>query len=88
MTTTTKTTNRPKRLSDAQAKAAVDKWNERHPAGTPVRYWKGVKDGEPSGTAPTRGEAFVVSGPTPVVFVEGCSGYVALTHVEAASAPA
>lgn len=77
------TTKRPVRLTEAKAKALVEKWNAAHPAGTAVRYWKGVRGGEPSGTGPTRGAAFVVSGPMPVVFVDGCSGYLALTHVEA-----
>ena len=49
--------------------------------GDKVRYWRGVKRGESSG------EGVVTRGPqeqsgTDMVWIEGCSGSIALTHVE------
>lgn len=78
------TMKRPARMTEAKAQSVAEKWNATHPKGTVVRYWRGVKDGAPSGVGPTRTEASVES-QTPVVFIEGCSGYMALTHVEPAS---
>lgn len=59
----------------------LDAWNRANPVGTLVRYWKGIRQGEPSGTGATTCEAYDAYG-TSVVFIEGCSGFVALTHVE------
>jgi hypothetical protein len=53
-----------------------------HPIGTVVRYWKLDRNGEPSGTGPTRSEAYMSDSGHAVVFIEGCSGYVCLSHVE------
>jgi hypothetical protein len=63
----------------------VAAFNEANPVGTIVRYWRGVYEGEPSGTGPTRNAAFLNNNDVPAVFIEGCSGYMALTHVEVAS---
>lgn len=60
----------------------VADWNAAHPVGTLVRYWRGIREGEPSGTGPTRSEAWLLSGHTPVVLIDGTSGGIALTHVE------
>lgn len=68
----------------AKAQRVADEWNATYPVGTPVRYWRGVKEGEPSGTGPTRSPAEVRSDYA-VVFITGCSGFICLTHVEAAS---
>lgn len=60
----------------------VDRFNAAYPVGTPVRAWPGVK-GDHTGTdTKTRSEAYVLSGHTPVVFVEGHSGCIALTHIQ------
>ena len=59
-------------------------FNAAHPVGTTVRYWRGVREGEPSGTGKTRSEAQVLSGHTAVIWIEGCSGCIALSHVEVA----
>jgi len=56
------------------------KWNERFPVGTKVRYWTGVREG--SGTVSvTRSEAQLLCN-TAVIWIEGVSGCVALSHVE------
>lgn len=61
--------------------ARIDSWNRAYPVGTMVQYWRGAKEGEPTGTGATRTEARDFYG-QPVVWIEGCSGCVALTHVE------
>lgn len=53
-----------------------------HPVGTVVRYWKGAREGDPSGTGPTRTQAYMGDSGHAVVFIEGCSGYLCLSHVE------
>ncbi len=63
------------------AEAFADAWNFRHPVGTAVHYWRCERRGEPSGTGPTRAPASVV-GDRAVVWIAGCSGCVALSHVE------
>ena len=64
------------------AAAQADIWNARHPVGTVVSYWRGVKEGEPSGTGTTRSPAQAL-GENPVVWIAGCSGCIHLSHVEA-----
>jgi hypothetical protein len=64
-----------------KAQGFADAWNAAHPIGARVRYWRGVKRGEPSGEGPTRSEA-EVRGDAAVVFIAGCSGFIYLTHVE------
>jgi len=61
---------------------AVRQWNKYHPVGTEVRYWRMDRWGEPSGTGKTRSIAQLLSRHTPVVWIEGCSGSIALTHVD------
>ena len=70
------------RRSAARLERVVAKFNRANEIGTPVRYWLGAKSGSPSGTAKVRGPAFLAGGHTPVVWLVGVSGYVALTHVE------
>lgn len=71
MTTTTPT---------AEFAAARD-FNDTHPIGTPVRYWKGAREGD-GRTARTRTAAQLLGGHTAVVWLDGVSGCIALTHVE------
>jgi len=66
----------------SDSKQGVKDWNARYPVGTLVRYWCGERAGEPSGVGRTYQEATVLGGHTAVVWIEGCSGCVALTHVE------
>lgn len=68
------------------ATALADLWNTRHPIGTVVRYWRGLMEGEPSGTGPTRTAAQVL-GDNAVVWIAGCSGCVHLSHVLAEVSP-
>lgn len=58
----------------------VNEWNNVNPVGTPVRYWTGLRQGEGK-AATTRSEASVMCG-SAVVWLEGVSGCVALTHVQ------
>lgn len=60
---------------------AVDRFNELHPVGTRVRYWTGVREGEGRKGVTTH-EATLLGGHTPVAWIEGARGCVALTHVE------
>jgi len=67
----------------AAAEADARAFNEANPVGrTLVRYWRGVREGAPSGVGLTRSPAWALSGHTAVVMVEGTSGGIALTHVE------
>jgi hypothetical protein len=71
------------RTSPAAELRAVEAWNAAHPVGTVVSYWKGVRVGPSTGSAATRSEAQMLGGHTAVVWLEGVSGCIALTHVEA-----
>lgn len=57
-------------------------WNAANPVGTLVRYWRGAKEGEPTGQGHTKHEATVLGDCAAVVWIEGCSGCIALSHVE------
>lgn len=56
-------------------------FDAKHPIGTRVRYWKGIRSGDPDGESVTRSSAGVVGG-SPCVLIEGVRGAIALTHVE------
>ena len=62
--------------------AEVDRFNGRYPVGTRVKAYRGVF-GEDVGAVvgATRTAATVLSGHSAVVWVEGCSGCVALSHI-------
>lgn len=62
----------------------VAAWNRKVPVGTMVRYWRGVREGDPSGVGPTEGSAFQSASGAAGVFIKGTSGYIALSHVEVA----
>jgi len=72
------------RKRNAQGISAAQ-WNAAYPVGTEVRYWTGLREGD-GRTGATRSEAYDAPGGHPVVFIEGCAGYVALTHVDALAA--
>jgi hypothetical protein len=57
-------------------------WNAAHPVGTLCRYWTGVREGEGQ-LAKTRSAAGMVGGHSAVIWLEGVSGCIALSHVEA-----
>lgn len=67
--------------STMSGKALVRKWNKSFPIGTKVRYWTGVREGI-GNISTTRTEAQFLGGHTPIVWIEGVSGCVALSHVE------
>jgi hypothetical protein len=60
-------------------------FNAAYTVGTLCRYWKGVREGEGK-LARTRTEAQMLSGHTAVVWLEGVSGCISLSHVEAEAA--
>lgn len=65
-----------------KAEREAQRWNERHPVGTTVRYWTWLREGEPSGVGETTHRAAVLGG-SAVVWIRGCKrGCVALSHVE------
>ena len=70
-----------RRQIDTQARQTVETFNAQHPVGTAVRYWRGVRAGEGVLSA-TRSPAALLGGHTAVVWVEGHTACLALTHVE------
>lgn len=62
----------------AHLQGICDRWNGQNVKGVPVYYRK--DDGRDVPTA-TRSEAYVLSGHTAVIFVDGISGCVALERV-------
>lgn len=48
--------------------------------GTLVKYWKGIKSGEPSGVGKIKASGDMCG--SEVVWIEGCSGCIAVTHIE------
>lgn len=69
------------RRSPAEEAAA---FNARAPVGTLVRYWRGVRQGPPSGEGTMRHPATVMSDHASV-WITGCVGSIALSHVEVVS---
>lgn len=65
----------------AKLRKQADDFNARFPVGTPVRYWRGGREGE-GAVGVTRSEAQVLSGHSPVVWIDGCTGCMHLSHVE------
>ena len=65
-----------------KAGGKVERFNERYPVGTPVRYWPGIRHGDGRESV-TRTPAWLVCG-KPCVSVEGYPGGIALTHLEVA----
>lgn len=59
----------------------VDDWNESHDIGQTVKYWPRTRRDEPK-TGKTKSNAAIMCN-TAVVFIEGHSGCIALSHVQA-----
>jgi len=59
----------------------ADQWNAKFPVGTPVRVWRGVREG-PGDATKTHSKAFDLPSGHTVVQVEDRAGSIALTHVE------
>lgn len=68
-------------MTAADQLAAVHAFNQANHVGTPVRYWKFLREGDGK-TARTRTPAQLHNGHTAVVWLDGVSGFLALTHVE------
>jgi len=68
-------------LSLRQLETWVDRWNSKYPVGTPVRFYP-VIGGQDRIETKTKTHAFILSGATACVFVEGRAGCVALEAVE------
>lgn len=71
-------TRPPTRRENADAEA--EGWNKKHPVGTPVRFWPGVREGD-GRLGATRSAAWRLCDHASVL-VTGYSGGIALTHVE------
>lgn len=61
--------------------SVCEQFNADHPVGTLVTYWTGMREGQGKASR-TRSEASVLGGHTAVVWVEGHSACIALSHVE------
>lgn len=61
-------------------------FNDAHPIGTRVRYWRGAREGA-GAESTTRTEAKVLGDHTAVVWLDGVAGCIALSHVEVIKAP-
>lgn len=72
------------RRTPAQMRRDVARWNTANAPGAKVRFWRGLREGEPR-EGVTSSEAMLLGGHTAGVYVEP-GGFVALTHVEAAEA--
>lgn len=59
----------------------VESFNKKNSIGTSVRYWKFTREGDGL-ESKTRSEAILLSGHTPVVWVEGEPGCIALSHIK------
>lgn len=66
---------------EAEAVREVEAFNRDFPVGTLVRYWRGVREGAPTGTGRTRSAAWLLCGHGSVQ-IEGTSGSIGLQHVE------
>ena len=69
-----------KRVKIHELQAAVEQFNRYHQPGDTVRVWTGPREGE-GRLVQTVAAAFILGGHTPVVYVTGGHGCVALTHV-------
>lgn len=69
-----------RRPSSAAMKRAVDQFNERHQVGTPLWAYRGVIGDNPIAVT-LRTPAEILGGHTPVAWVDGTSGCIALTHL-------
>jgi hypothetical protein len=70
-----------KRPNLKQLEATVAAWNRSHPVGTPVVRYKLIAPLREATETKTRSEAWVLSGHSAVVMVEGVSGCVVLESV-------
>jgi hypothetical protein len=64
-----------------QLEAEAERFNDVYPAGTPVRYWSGRREGV-GVESKTRTPAWAIPSGSVLVSVEGYAGGIALSHVE------
>ncbi len=70
-----------KQKSPELLQTMVDDWNAKYPVGTPVTRYKLINPLEEPGETKTRSAAWVMSGHSAMVMVEGVSGGVILESV-------
>ena len=67
----------------ATLQAECDAWNQKHPIGTAVKYYRLINPrAELKGVYTTRSEAQILGGHTAVIWLDGVSGCVALEAIE------
>lgn len=71
----------PRKNKRERAEEAAAAFNKKHPSGTAVHFWPGIRVAEPQ-TSRTRGEAWALPSVDAVVRVEGRAGGIALSHIE------
>jgi len=70
----------PQHLAQQAGAEVAAAWNAKHPIGTPVAAYPGVRG--KGLTTRTRSRAWVLGHGTPVVAVEGHGGGISLTHID------
>lgn len=65
------------------AQLEADAFNAKHPVGTMLHYWSGVREGEPTGTAPISHPATVMCDHASI-WMEGVRSCHSISHVEQA----
>lgn len=70
----------PVRPDLAKMQAQCEAFNAKHAVGDTIRVWSGPIEGEPTAVE-IRYPAQVLGGHTPVVYVTGGQGCIALSHV-------
>ena len=75
------TRRRPSFMSRRAMDRQCAAFNAKHSVGSTIRVWPGARHGAPV-EVEIRYPAQVLSGHTPVVYVTGGHGCIALTHVE------
>ncbi len=71
----------PRKTKYQRAAEAAAAFNQKHPQGTPVLFWPGIRLDAPLKSR-TRGEAWALPSGEPVVRVQGRAGGIALSHIE------
>jgi hypothetical protein len=66
--------------SYAQLVIQVNNWNAKNPIGTAVYYYPTLKDKTPKQTK-TRSKAWIISGHSTMIMIDGVSGGVSLDHI-------
>lgn len=73
---------RPRQLSAAAMQAMCERFNAEHPIGSEIKVWTGPREGAPAPRIVRDPGACILGGHTPVVYVSGGGGCIALTHVQ------